>query len=309
MLNKDIHLVFCIDEHYVQHLAVLIKSIECNHQTSAKLNFHVLQQGIPKAKIDKLRSMPLKGELNLYEINFDAFVGLPIWGHFSESIYSRFLIESIIPQSIDKIIYLDVDMVNLVDIQELWDLPLNGDLLLRASVDTGSNSPHIKEKFGLVKYFNSGILLINLKEWRKRHISSLCIDFIKANKREVECPDQDALNVILKGLWIELDFSWNFHSGHYVLNPLPKDVIVKIVHFAGIYKPWQYVSLDPFRDKYFQYLKLTPWHDFKYSDKTFLNIIKRFIFLYVPSKMIFKIIPFVHGFRVFFNKQFRKFIH
>lgn len=130
------------------------------------------------------------------------------------------------------------------------------------------------------KYFNSGLLIINVDRWRKEKITDKVIQYIKENQDILFYPDQDALNVVLQEKWYSLEFRWNqislFHNmnitessyAHEIQNALDNPAIV---HFTEASKPWQYLNSHPNKKDYFYYLNLTGWREYKYPSKSILD--------------------------------------
>jgi lipopolysaccharide biosynthesis glycosyltransferase len=95
-------------------------------------------------------------------------------------------------------------------------------------------------------YFNSGVMLINVGEWRRRKIPDACIALVE--KHQFVAHDQDALNCVLRGQWRELPERWNYQL--YERHEWPADCA--LLHYSGRNKPWHcgYPSgaRKPFRD-------------------------------------------------------------
>jgi len=176
-------------------------------------------------------------------------------------IFSPYVVHS----DVDKIIYLDVDTIVQEDISKLWKIPLNG-YIIGAIQDIGqtvdcewAGIPNYKE-LGLeahTKYFNSGVLLIDIQRWRAENISEQVISALSKYKEHVRLADQYGINVVFANKWLELDPKWNWPAFKEDTNPY-------LVHFLDI-KPIfkSYNSNEVFKNKFFRYLSLTPWKDFK----------------------------------------------
>lgn len=100
----------------------------------------------------------------------------------------------------EKLIYLDCDIIVRHSIAKLYDIDIE-DYLLGAvyhndklSVNNGAfKRLHIPVEQG---YFNAGVLLINLKKWREEHIYEKSIEFLRNNSESIVNHDQDVLNVV-----------------------------------------------------------------------------------------------------------------
>ena len=171
--------------------------------------------------------------------------------------YYRLSIPDVISEKINKVLYLDSDIIVQEDISSLWDTSL-GDFFAAAVQDPGA------EKFQRYKvlsiphsngYFNSGVMLINLEQWRAGEISKKVLEFIKGNPRKVLLLDQDGLNVILQGKWLNLDPKWNYQTAHFgKLFTKPA-----IIHYTTAKKPWKHQH--PLSAPYLKYSSKVIWSD------------------------------------------------
>jgi lipopolysaccharide biosynthesis glycosyltransferase len=125
----------------------------------------------------------------------------------------------------------------------------------------------------LNSYFNSGVMLIDINKWREKKIIKKSLEFTKKYKNNLKLADQDILNCLFKNNWQTLNKKFNFRAT--TKNPIPTNVV--ILHYLTHLKPWSY--LYPYKNKkyYLKYLKLSPWSDFKYPDKTCKNILVKHI--------------------------------
>ena len=138
----------------------------------------------------------------------------------------------------DKAIYIDADTILLADIGELYDIDL-GDNVIAARVDpkvTGSPefSAYVENALGVPasEYVNSGVLLMDLRKLRKLHYITRMTDLMKEYDANLVAPDQDYLNVILRGKIKHLDKCWN-------LQPEGEDAKgAKLLHYNLSKKPW-----------------------------------------------------------------------
>jgi len=108
------------------------------------------------------------------------------------------------------------------------------------------------------RYFNSGVLLINLTQWRQTQISELAFNFIKMHSEKILWWDQDALNKVFDGSFLWLDVKWNT-----LIDLAAKTGEIRpdtaIIHFTGAMKPWQRWCSDSRKSIYWHYLQRSPW--------------------------------------------------
>lgn len=142
-----------------------------------------------------------------------------------------------------KAVYIDSDTILRGDIGELYDTDLGDNAMaamvdpkvtaipeFRDYVDNALSVPH-------TEYVNSGVQVMDLRKMRKMHYLSTMIDLIKKYDADLVAPDQDYLNIILRGQIKHLDPVWNAEP----VKDLPRNV--KLVHFNLFNKPWHYKNV------------------------------------------------------------------
>lgn len=273
-MDNKLHILCATDDNYVQHCGVMICSV-CQNHIGDDLCFHII---INKLKDDsqlKIRTIinNYKQEVIFHNIDSIYFSDFKLGSntYTSPSVYYRLFVTQIITDtSIDRVLYLDCDIVVLKDIATLFSIDMS-DYTIAAVRDI--NQPMYEDQAFQIsfsyndRYFNSGVLMINLLNWRKNNIEEQLKEFCK-KERNVYFPDQDALNKVFRGKWLELPPYWNrFNLVHYeklsfknkrdlldyIYNP-------SLVHYASpTARPWMNLKYIPFADKYNFYLSLTPW--------------------------------------------------
>jgi len=268
--NNHITIVVATDNFYAILLAALLKSIEQNHVSGEIVEFYIIDDGISPSNKKKIIASGNSKFISLHWITTKEVLPENIKiptdrSAFPITTYLRVFAPYIIPKTTSKMIYLDVDMIVLKDISELWNVDI-GDHLFGAVVDlcetVGSSwggIPNYKELNidPNAKYFNAGMLVINPIKWREHDISNKVIDAINNNIASVNFADQYGLNVILVNKWYELDRRWNSFSVQHSDDPY-------LIHFLDI-KPIfkSYNTNQKYYDLFYKYLKLTPYKDFK----------------------------------------------
>ena len=277
-MNDKINIVFASDDNYAQHIAVVIASIMA--KTKEKVCFFVINDNISSEKITKLKNTAVKlnTTVEFIAVPEEQFKNVYLSGHVSKAAYFRLALADIMPDDIEKVIYLDVDLLVYDDIKDLWQNDIKK-YALAAVPDFGIMASNRlcrqkKEVIGLPKgkaYFNSGVLLINLKKWRQENYTKRILEII--NENQFPHHDQDALNKLFMNNWLTLDLRWNIIPPVY--NLFPKVLFNKlfrkqaleakrnpaIVHYAGRYKPWEFTYYQGFNDMYYKYLKKTFFAD------------------------------------------------
>lgn len=196
--------------------------------------------------------------------------GFPNPGVYSWAAYLRLLSVSLLPP-LDKVLYLDADLIVMGSLQELWNMDISGyscaavyDTILSYSI----TKDYIGYDYYAEGYVNSGVLLINLAYWRAHHIQQQLMDFLKTHL--VKLPDQDAINAVLHGTIKFIHPKWNCHTGYFAFPPLVRSDQKKyiktlwrnarIVHFTGSAKPWYRECVNPYKKDFRKCAQLVPWN-------------------------------------------------
>lgn len=279
-MKEHINIVFASDDNYAQHIAVVIASIMT--KTKGKVCFFVINDNISDNKINKLKETAavFYAEINFISVPEEKFKNVYLSGHVSRAAYFRLALPDILPEDVEKAIYLDVDLLVYDDIKKLWQVDLQN-IPLAAVPDYGimASGRLCRQKADVIglpvgeKYFNSGVLIINLKEWRKENYTKQILEIINSN--QFPHHDQDALNKLFMYKWKDLDLRWNVIPPVFNLFPkvlmnskFRKNAVAAknnpgIIHYAGRYKPWEFSYHQDFNDMYYKYLKQTAFADEK----------------------------------------------
>lgn len=263
-MEKEIPIFFSCDDSYIPYLDVAIKSLIENASQAFEYKIVVLNTGLKEQNVNFVKANEKENfKIDFVDIsreveNIKSY--LKNVYHFSVVTYYRLFIASLFPQY-DKVLYLDCDIVVLGDVSELYFTDL-GDNILGGVPDKFVRST---EQFRLYaeraigvdarKYINAGVLLMNLRQFRKCEIERRFITLITEYDFDLLDPDQAYLNYLCFGKIHALENTWNS-----IPSPLPCDEKKDIVHFALYKKPWQY---DDVKDgEYFwQYAKKSPFYE------------------------------------------------
>ena len=271
--DNQIEVLCGCDERYLRHAATMLCSL-LEHNSVSRI--HIFYSGVAGVELVSLRSFVANygSELVCHEMAAQDFRDLRVdKGSSLSSIanYFRLLAPRVLPSNISKILYLDSDIIVRRSLRDLWSVDLRDHAL--AAVECSYWDP--KEDFFVklpsgAKYFNSGVLLINLDYWRQNNVYERTVAFVKEYPERVNLYDQDALNAILAFCWISLPAIWNEQARSKLSRPALRDKHVldpAIVHFVGFDKPWYWSCNHPFRYEYHKYRRKTPWWQYKLQDK------------------------------------------
>lgn len=290
-MTEPIVVVYGVDNRFAVPLAASIESAVHNLSPDRRLDVHVIDGGLSRRnRIRLVRS--LEGKLcRLFWLRPEgaALSSLKVGGAITVATYYRLLIPQLL-SSHGKAIYLDADLIVESDLGALWDLPL-GDHHLMAVQDQGVRE--ISGPFGLSnyealgiptgrKYFNAGVLVMNLTKWREHRTAQAVFEYVRKEHEHIRFHDQDGLNAILWRDWAELDPRWNQMPQILQVRTAgdsPFDAVTfnqvttqpYIIHYASADKPWRFGCRHPATARYFHYVDRTAFRGQRpsyWGDKT-----------------------------------------
>ncbi len=289
---RKINVAFTFDMRMWMIAGVCFTSLCANARGKCKYNIYcIVDSGVNSAMRQLLQDcIPYPHKIQFIEITGEEIKHSDYWDRatsFQRSAMYRLLLPQVLP-NLNKILYIDCDTIIAKDLCELDDIDI-GDNLLGAVrefsiAETIKQMPerftHIKE-YGIDKliasarYFNSGVLIMNLKEFRRQNITHRALHLFETGPG-FWCCDQDTLNIICAGkvTYISFRFNrWGQLNGDYLYKFCrshgleAKDAYkdcsdFTILHFVGT-KPWTieppYVA--PLEDVWWGYAARTPFYD------------------------------------------------
>lgn len=194
--NNKIHLMVSLNNKYIYPLLVSINSaLKNSNKNKTTLVYHILtSKHLKKQYINKLRSLLFIYPTNLVIIFYNMGDAFKKFKHqkYSQVAYYRLISPIFIP--LDRIIYLDCDVLIFNDLYEMYQTPFEDNYVL-GFLDIFSEGV---DYLGLKseKYINSGVLLLNLKKIRKdkKHYELL---YMALNHKKLKHHDQTVINYIL----------------------------------------------------------------------------------------------------------------
>lgn len=234
----EIHVAFATDEGYVQHLGCTIASILANAHPDEYFHFYVVDGGISEDSKQKLAYIceNAPGVIQFLPVDLSKLDDCPSISYLSKSTYLRLFLPDLLPH-LDKLIYLDCDMIVTDSLADLWNFDLKDKSIgvVEEFIETYSKyylentwrlyipgfstlcdkvyqtilpltSRHHKLKEA---GFNAGSLLINLAKVRQQGLFHKTIEWAEQNASILKYADQDALNVIFEDDLVKLPFKWN----------------------------------------------------------------------------------------------------
>jgi lipopolysaccharide biosynthesis glycosyltransferase len=252
-----------INADYVLPLLVMLTSLKEHLRPSYKPLLYLLHQNVSN---DLMAIISGLVETRAIVPSPESVAAIPGHPHLPAEAAYPLLLPELLPETLDRILFLDADLLVLDDLAKLWETSI-GERVLGAAPDAAipfCRSPRgVKNpgEFGIPEdamYFNCGVMLIRLDEWRKRKVTQRAYGYLQDRGREVDFLHQEALNAILWDDWVALENRWNL-LGSLAGRPYDQSGSDSwrnpgIVHFAGRFKPWRAPIGGPFNRQYCSFL-------------------------------------------------------
>ena len=256
---------FACDDNFIKYTVVTIKSIMENASKDYKYKFHILNTYIDEKTIEKVLEM--KNDIfDIEFVNCSSYIdsikeNLPLRDYYSKTTYFRLFIAEMFDY--DKAIYIDSDIIVLGDISKLYNHELGNNLVgacnEQAMVQTEVYGNYVEKCIGLDRnrYFNAGMLLINCRLFREKHVLNQFFDKLNIYNFVVT-QDEDYLNLICYNRVLWINNSWNVEVYGDIKYD---DSEINLIHYIMWAKPWHFTNVR--LEKYFwKYAELT----FGYND-------------------------------------------
>ena len=319
------NIVYSSSDSYTEMAGTSMVSLFENNKDIVEINLYIIDNGIMEANRKNLFSIADKYGRNivfLKNLDIEKMANTKIKvGRWHISTFYRLFLSSILPKTVDKVMYIDCDMIILHSLKNIWEMDMQDNFAMGADdcrggsyrLNIGLESEHI--------YINNGFLLIDLKAWRENNIEEKYLEFINRYNGDITYMDQGVLNGVL-GLMNKvglLSLKYNAQTVFYDFNykqikqyrkPVfaysqkEYEYAIKnpiIVHFTSCFisgtRPWNVKNNHVLRDRFLQYREMTPWKgkahwvDDRRMPKKLMTIVCNLL----PLSLVLTMISIVHS--------------
>lgn len=252
MKKDSINVLMAVNKNYLTQMKTLICSIGDN--TCAAVDIYLIHNELSSQDITETAELlKRKCNGNLYEIKVSQtfLEGAKINDHFSIEMYYRIFATEFLPKNLNRILWLDADIITIKSLESLYYLDLHGySIAACGHREKGEEEPVINtracQRLKLdsdTVYFNSGVLLMDLDKIRKNFDKTSTLDLIFKMEKVLENPDQDILNILYQHDVLVLDkdvYNYQIHfdwKSKYEKANIENHTV--IVHYVGPAKPWK----------------------------------------------------------------------
>ena len=285
------NIVYVCSDLYSELAGISMVSLFENNRDAEEITVYIIDSGISDENRSRLIEMAERYGRGLVflsgkDVEGAAGTRIAVNGHSAVknvNTYLRLFLASILPETVDRVLYLDCDTIVTASLSELWHTDMGQAWAMGADDCRGEL---YRQEIGLpgdAIYTNNGVILINLKAWREEGVEEDFIRFIADHAGVITFDDQGVLNGVLgvRGRTGLLPPRWNVLSVYYFAN---LDEIEKyrhpvwaytreeledalrrpaIVHFTSFFivgtRPWNAGDPHPMRQAFLYYKSLTPW--------------------------------------------------
>ncbi len=263
-------LLVTVDKNYIPPLQVMLTSLYMNNP-GEDVELYLLHSRLQEKELEPLEKQCGRLGYKFFPVKIEDswFSQAPVTKQYPREMYYRLLAPCFLPQKLHRILYLDPDILVINSLKPLWETDMKG-RLFAAAAHTGKTNlaNNINQvRLGTThKYFNSGVLLINLDQGRKEILPEEIFRYAGEHAKELLLPDQDILNAVFGSRTLELDdYLWNYDARNYSTYLLRSGGVCDmdwvmgntgILHFCGKTKPWQAGYIHRFGILYKHYMQI-----------------------------------------------------
>ena len=280
------NILYTLNDKFAPQVGAAITSVCENNKDVKDINFYLITLNFSKGNISKMKKLVKTYNRNIYfyeldDINKYFTFQFDTQG-WNKVILARLLVDKILPSDVDKVLYMDGDTIVRGSLSSLYETNIGSKILGMSIEPTIEKNRIASLELGDHPYCNSGVLLIDLKKWRKKKIGEKIIEYYREKKGNLFAADQDAINAVLKNDIYIISPRYNYYNifDQYSYNflkrnmkPLEYDKYITkedmieskknpvIIHYLGEERPWREGNTHKYRNDYKHYLSLTPWKD------------------------------------------------
>lgn len=269
-MKTIVNLLVSLNQNYLPQLRVMLVSLALNNP-GLNYRLFLLYRGFSDETLQELAQQVscLRGELHPVQVDENLFRTAPVTRQYPQEMYYRLLAARLLPPELDRVLYLDPDILILNSILPLWQQDMHG-CLFAAAAHTGKAElvdgvNRLRLGTGQ-EYFNSGVLLMDLARCRHEITPEQIFSYVQTHASQLLLPDQDVLNALYGDRILPLDDAvWNYDARNYSSYLMRSGgawdmpwvmAHTAILHFCGKEKPWNPHYHRRFGVLYLHYMQL-----------------------------------------------------
>jgi lipopolysaccharide biosynthesis glycosyltransferase len=257
-MASDLTIVVATDQRAFRGCAVAVRSLLENCRACRSASVFVLHDGLSRSMKATLETswngLPCAAAAIFCHIDATRTADLRTSKVLTRMTYARLFFDEYVPDDVERVLYIDTDIVFGLDAGDLIRTDLGGATVgaVPNGNGDGDEDRHIR-RLGMrgSRFFNAGVLLIDVRRWRELQIGKRVLEYCRMHPEQLFSLDQDALNVVLDLDWKELDESWNRWTSRAGSGE------TAVLHYTMTPKPWHVDYRGPFKDLFYGHLDRT----------------------------------------------------
>lgn len=247
-----LNLLFTLNKNYIHILKNCIKSL-LRFKAQEKYSIYIMHSDLTENETNDLKSSFPSADFSFIYMDKELFSDFPENKRYPKEMYYRIFAADFLPQTMDKVLYLDPDIIVINPIDEFYSRDLGDNFYMACSHTRKFLTKVNMLRLGVDEdypYINSGVMLMNLKELRKHQKKEEILSYINDKGKNLILPDQDIITALYGGKTIIADsLKYNmsdrllsFHNASPANKKIDLDWIRKntvIIHYFGKNKPWK----------------------------------------------------------------------
>lgn len=317
--------VYSSSDSYCEIAGISMYSLMENNKSAEEINIYLIDNHISEANKKRLNDMVASFGRKLHYVqllDIEERAGIKInIGRWNISTFGRLFLGTLLPESVEKVLFIDCDTLILQDLTPLWEKDMEGKWLWGADDCRGEA---YRTNIGLQptdNYINNGVLLMDLKAWREEKVEEKLLQFIRECSGDITFVDQGVQNGVISKLGksgllppkynsitIYYDFTYEnilklrkppVHGNAEDYKEARENPA--IVHFQSCFRsgvrPWTKGCKHPLTGTYLAYKAKTPWKDepFRPDDRTIPQKLLKFGTDLLPENLMVDLVSIVHA--------------
>ncbi len=317
-----LNVLYQFNEKYAPYAGTSITSLFTHHKDEDVL-VYILGEGLSEDSVKRFEALSAQYDQQIRILDTAPVIekvkawGIPAYrGAYSANL--RLFLPYFLDEDVERILYLDADTIVRGSVKPLYDLDLSGKTIAMILDSLGRAYKRKQLGFSEEKpYYNSGVILFDLKKWRREGWSEKIITHVTNNEWIYTSPDQDLLNVVCADAIMTVPAKFNYQpvhavfsdrtyfncygrAGYYTEEELAlsrEDVrIYHSLRFVGEF-PWDAASVHPYTKLFDRYLRRSPWSDYQKekAESTPAMKVEKFLYRILPKSLYLRLFVFFHN--------------
>lgn len=266
------NLLVTVDENYIYPLQIMLSSFFASNPLEGDVTLYLMHSGISAAVLGDLASYlkSFGGKLVDLLVDQSFFENQATSSRYPKEMYYRMLSPLFLPDTLERILYLDPDILVLNPLRPLYDMDLQDHVFAAASHNGLTEMTYQINSIRLDiehDYFNTGVILMDLAKARKAVKAQEVFDTVRQYEKDLILPDQDVFNILYGSQTLAIDDTlWNYDARKYANYRVRSEGQANmhwimshtaLLHFCGRSKPWHEGFHSLFSAVYLHYMNLT----------------------------------------------------